>query len=90
MAEVKFEKDLSCLSDEEAEKLVQERLQALKKETPKFGLASRTAEDADGEEMLTAGMAAIKGRRKDAVGFHAGLVEAGCDLMLMPMPLSLP
>lgn len=66
LAEVKFEKDLSCLSDEEAEKLVQERLQALKKETPKFGLASRTAEDADGEEMLTAGMAAIKGRRKDA------------------------
>ncbi|GAC98662.1 hypothetical protein PHSY_006256 [Pseudozyma hubeiensis SY62] len=57
-------KDLSTLSDTEAEALIRERTQSLKTGTTKLG---RVEESDEGQDLLSVGLAAIKGRRKDAV-----------------------
>ncbi|SPO32343.1 uncharacterized protein UTRI_02900 [Ustilago trichophora] len=72
----RVEKDLSSLSDAEAEALVQERLEALKKRVARLGLVNSSGKGAEGEqeeeeeELLKAGLAAIKGRRKDAKAYE--------------------
>lgn len=67
----RVEKDLSSLSDAEAEALVQERLERLNKGVARLGLVNSSEKGAEAEheeeEQLKPGLAAIKGRRKDAV-----------------------
>ena len=70
------QKDLSQLSDAEAEALVNERLEGLKKGVAKLGLVHRgddSSEDGESEDLLKVGIAAIKGRRKDAVSLFRSL-----------------
>ncbi|KAJ9478816.1 Sen15 domain-containing protein [Pseudozyma hubeiensis] len=60
-------KDLGSLSDAEAEALIRERMQSFKTGTTKLGLVD---ESDDGQELLRVGLAAIKGRRKDAKAYE--------------------
>ncbi|SNX82063.1 uncharacterized protein MEPE_00769 [Melanopsichium pennsylvanicum] len=72
-ASVSVERDLSNLTDAEAEALVQQRLESLKKGVSKLGLVYGTEQGASGEdkeELLEVGVAAIKGRRKDAKAYE--------------------
>lgn len=65
------ERDLSRISDAEAEALIEQRLQALDRGTAKLGLVGGSeGQDEGGEELLKVGLAAIKGRRKDAKSFE--------------------
>lgn len=64
-------RDLSGLTDEDADQLVRQRLEEWKRGDAKLGLVhGSAAETAEGEEegqLLETGLGAIKGRRKDAV-----------------------
>ena len=65
-------RDLSNLTETEADKLIQERLKALRTGTAKVELVNgNTGEDEDEQpELIQAGLAAIKGRRKDAKSYE--------------------
>nr|QBH67619.1 alpha-tubulin folding cofactor B [Ustilago esculenta] len=72
-------KDLSSLSDEDAEKLVNDRLNDLRKGVTKLGLVNGGEGGEDMEDLTKVGVAAIKGRRKGAVSsiprqFHTSSV----------------
>lgn len=60
------EQDLVELSDAEAEALVQSKLKEVQGGVSKLGLVSQEAKGKEGD-LLATGLAAIKGRRKDAV-----------------------
>nr|AEY62521.1 hypothetical protein [Anthracocystis walkeri] len=63
---------LSNLTDAEADELIQQRLKAVNTGTAKLGLVSGndTQDGDEEEELLKAGLAAIKGRRKDAKSYE--------------------
>ncbi|SYW75065.1 uncharacterized protein UBRO2_00475 [Ustilago bromivora] len=64
-AEVVVKQDLVGLSDAEAEALVQEKLAEVQGGVSKLGLISGKGEEEE-ENLLRTGLAAMKGRRKDA------------------------
>ncbi|SOV08118.1 uncharacterized protein UDID_03892 [Ustilago sp. UG-2017a] len=68
-AEVVVKQDLVGLSDAEAEALVQEQLAEVQGGVSKLGLISGKGEEEE-ENLLRTGLAAMKGRRKDAKAYE--------------------
>uniref|UniRef100_V5EUS8 tRNA-splicing endonuclease subunit Sen15 domain-containing protein n=1 Tax=Kalmanozyma brasiliensis (strain GHG001) TaxID=1365824 RepID=V5EUS8_KALBG len=66
MASTPAQRDLADISDAEAQDLISSKLQALKTGTARLGLVASTNNQDEAQELLQAGIAAIKGRRKDA------------------------